>query len=79
MLQVPIDAHGTTSGVRNVMERPEEDKWVASFRPDEEQESGTVLLLEDIALACRRVFTGGTLRLPMEPVSTHGKVLVTGS
>ena len=42
MLQIPIDAHGTTSVVRNVMERPEEDKWVASFRPDEKQESSAI-------------------------------------
>jgi hypothetical protein len=65
MLQIPLDAHGTTAGMRNAMERPEEDKWVASFRPDEEQESGAVLVLVDIAAAGRRVFASGALRLPV--------------
>lgn len=60
------------------MERPEEAEWIAAFRPDEEQESGAVLLLEYIAAACRRVFASGALRLPVEPTGTHGKILVTG-
>ena len=78
MFQIPIDAHGTTSGVRNVLERPEEDKWVASFRPDEEQESSAILLLAGIAAAARRVFASGALRLPVEPTGTYGKIFVTG-
>src|SRR5271157_3681694 len=64
--------------MRNVMERTEEDKRVASLRPDKQQKPGAVLLLKDIAAACRRVLASGALRLPMEPTRTHGKVLVTG-
>ena len=60
------------------MEWAEEDKWVASLRPDEEQESGAILRLEHIAAACRRVFASGALRLLVEPAGTHGKILVTG-
>ena len=78
VLKIPIDTHGTASGMRHILERPEEDKRIFTPRPDEEQESAAVLPLEDVAAACRRVFARGALRLPVEPIPTHGKVLVTG-
>ena len=82
MLKVPVDAHRTAAGMRNIVQRTQEKKWVAWSRPDwprpdEQQKPGFVIALVHVSLARRRVFARGALGLPVEASRAYRKVLVS--
>ena len=70
---------GRAARMGHVSERSKKDKRFIALRPYEKQEPGTVIPLQDVTTARKRVLARGTLRLPMKPSGTHGKILVPGS
>lgn len=64
--------------MRHIVQRPEEEKWIAPLRPHKKQKPGSVVTLTHISLTGRRVFPGRALRLPVKAGRANCKVLVTG-